>query len=83
MNVDLLKRARRDRHGLRRWTVPQFTNHALLIPAAHTPPGWGAAFKWPGPDARGDEIQRSVDLAQHRALARRAARDLIAGGAQV
>ncbi|MBK1666581.1 hypothetical protein CKO28_00805 [Rhodovibrio sodomensis] len=49
----------------------------MLIPARRSHPGWGAQFVWPGQDRDGDDVKMSVDLARHRSIARRAARDMI------
>ena len=81
MNTALLRLSRRDpKTGVRRWTVPGFTNAARLVPERHTPDGWGAAFHWPATECYGapcDEMMKGVDLGRHRKIARAAARAIL------
>lgn len=81
MNTVLLRLARRNsRNGVRQWTVPGHGNAAKLIPSTVTPDGWGPSFRWPGVDPRdGAECVKGVCLWRHRAIARNAARALVAG----
>lgn len=78
MNTALLRLAtKHPRTGVRQWTVPGFGNAASLTPSAHTMPGWGAMASWPM-RRDGEEILARVDLNRHRAMARAAARALLA-----
>ena len=76
MDTSLLRLATRHRSGARSWTVPGYGNAAMLLPARLTLPSWGASFRWPAVDARGEHM-RAVDLNRHLPLARLAARELI------
>ena len=71
MNTALLRHARRDPDGTRRWTLPGAHDDVLLIPQRLTPRGWGDAFYWPDIDRDGDPVHCGVDLNRHRCIALR------------